>query len=91
MARSGLDYAALTIAIIGAICWGLIGLFRFDFIRYVFGDMTVISRIFYTIVGACGIYLISTYFKNRQESEQTYTANARTGHDSAEHFTRDLG
>ncbi len=52
---------ALTIAIIGAINWGLIGLFRFDLVAWIFGDMSWLSRIIYVLVGLCGLYLI-TFF-----------------------------
>ena len=66
MAKSGLDYTSLTIAIIGAISWGLIGLFRFDIITYIFGEMTVLTRLIYAAVGLCGLYLISMYFRHRR-------------------------
>ena len=36
----GLDYTALTVAIIGAVNWGLIGFFRLDLVALVFGNMT---------------------------------------------------
>ena len=52
MKNTALDATALTLSIIGAVNWGLIGLFKFD-----------LSRIIYTIVGICGIYLISFYAK----------------------------
>lgn len=58
-----LDGTALTIAIIGAINWGLIGLFRFDLVAFIFGDMSWISRIIYTLVGLCGLYLITFYMR----------------------------
>lgn len=54
-----LDYTALVVIIIGAINWGLIGVFQFDLIRVLFGDMSAFSRIIYTIVGICGLYAIS--------------------------------
>ena len=54
---------ALTLSIIGAVNWGLIGLFKFDLVAFLFGSMTLLSRIIYTIVGICGIYLISFYVK----------------------------
>ena len=34
----GLDYTCLTLSIIGAINWGLIGIFRFDLVAFLFGD-----------------------------------------------------
>lgn len=59
-----IDYTALTIAIIGAVNWGLIGLFRFDLVAFVFGDMSLLSRIVYGLVGLCGLYLITFYMNN---------------------------
>ena len=55
----GLDYTALTIVIIGAVNWGLIGFFSFDLVAFIFGNMSWISRIVYGLVGICGLYLIS--------------------------------
>lgn len=61
MKNTALDATALTLSIIGAVNWGLIGLFKFDLVAFLFGSMTLLSRIIYTIVGICGIYLISFY------------------------------
>ncbi len=61
MNSKGIDYTALTIVIIGAINWGLIGFFRFDLVGFLFGNMTLLSRIVYAIVGLCGLYLVSVY------------------------------
>ena len=61
MNNRGFDYFALTVAIIGAINWGLIGFFKFDLVAFLLGDLTVLSRIVYAIVGICGLYLISVY------------------------------
>ena len=63
MKNTALDATALTLSIIGAVNWGLIGLFKFDLVAFPFGSMTLLSRIIYTIVGICGIYLISFYVK----------------------------
>ena len=70
MGNKFLDGTALTIAIIGAINWALIGIFRFDLVAFIFGDMSWLSRIVYAIVGVCGLYLISFYMHlgNREES-----------------------
>lgn len=57
----GLDYTALVIVIIGAVNWGLIGLFNFNLVGFIFGDMSWLSRIIYTLVGICGLYTI-TFF-----------------------------
>ncbi len=56
-----LDYALLTLVIIGAINWGLIGFLQFDLVRMLFGDMSILSRIIYALVGIGGLYAISYY------------------------------
>ncbi len=58
-----LDCLALTIAIIGALNWGLIGIFRFDLVAFLFGEMSWISRIVYILVGICGLYLLTFYMR----------------------------
>lgn len=61
MGNKYLDGTALAIVIIGALNWLLIGIFRFDLVAYVFGNMTWFARIAYGLVGLCGLYLISFY------------------------------
>lgn len=56
-----LNYIALTIAIVGAVNWGLIGLFNFDLVAFIFGEMSWLSKVVYTLVGLAGIYLITFY------------------------------
>ena len=56
-----LDRIALILVIIGAVNWGLIGFFRFNLVSFLFGDMTLLSRIVYGIVGICGLYLLSFF------------------------------
>lgn len=63
-----LDYTALAIAIIGAVNWGLIGIFRFDLVATLFGNMSWFSRVIYILVGLCGLYLLSLYGRIRQNS-----------------------
>lgn len=55
------DYTALTIIIIGAINWGLIGFFNFNLVNFLFGDLTWLSRVIYGLVGLAGLYLITLY------------------------------
>ena len=57
----GLDYTALTLVIIGAVNWGLIGFFQFDLVAFIFGNMSWISRIVYALVGLSGLYMLSAY------------------------------
>lgn len=64
-----LDNTALAIVIIGAVNWLLIGIFRFDLVAFFFGNMSWISRIVYTVVGLCGLYLISLFGRIKNMSE----------------------
>lgn len=61
MDSRGLDYFVLTIVIIGAVNWGLIGFFGLDLISWLFGSMTLLSRIIYGAVGICGLYMLSVF------------------------------
>lgn len=54
-----LDYIALILVIVGAVNWGLIGFFKFDLVRVIFGDMSLVSRIIYAAIGICGLYALS--------------------------------
>ena len=45
------DYIVLTVVVIGAINWGLIGFFKFDLVSWLFGSMSLLTRIIYAIVG----------------------------------------
>ena len=56
-----LYYIALTLVIIGAINWLLIGLFNFDLVATIFGAMSVMSRIIYVLVGISGLISIGLY------------------------------
>lgn len=50
-----LRYTAYILTLIGALNWGLVGIFGFDLVAAVFGDMTVMSRIIYALVGISAI------------------------------------
>lgn len=58
-----LYYIALTLVIIGAINWLLIGLFSFDLVATIFGSMSVVSRIVYVLVGIAELISIGLYPK----------------------------
>ena len=60
-----LDYVLLALVIIGAINWGLIGFLQFDLVSMLFGNMTLLSRIIYAVVGLSGLYAISYYGRIR--------------------------
>ena len=58
MGNKCLDCTALSVTIIGAINWGLIG---FDLVAFLFGDMSWLSRVVYALVGLCGLYMLAFY------------------------------
>ena len=63
------DYTALTIVIISAVNWLLIGIFRFDLVAFLLGNLSWISRVVYAVVGLCGLYLISLFGRVNSISE----------------------
>lgn len=58
-----LYYIVLTLVIIGALNWLLIGLFSFDLVDALFGSMSAFSRVIYTLVGLSGIISFGLYSK----------------------------
>lgn len=61
-----MDSIALIVSIIGALNWGLIGIFKFDLVAWLFGGQTAgLSRIIYTLVGLAGLWCISFLFRRR--------------------------
>lgn len=61
-----MDNLSLVLIIIGALNWGSIGLFGFDIVGALFGgQMSIVSRIIYTIVGLAGIWAIGMLFKDK--------------------------
>ena len=62
------DKIALTLAIIGALNWGSIGLFGFDLVAWICGGQTaLLSRIIYTVVALAGIWCISLLFRDTDD------------------------
>ena len=74
MGNKGLDYTALVIAVIGAVNWGLIGLFRLDLVALIFGQMSWISRIIYVIVYLRNLsaYLFRPCWKRKRRISRKY-------------------
>ena len=60
-----MDSIALILAIVGCLNWGLVGLFQFDLVAWLFGGQgSLFSRIIYTVVGLAGLWSI-TFFMRR--------------------------
>lgn len=63
---STIDNIALVLVIIGALNWGCIGLFGFDVVAALFGgQLSVVSRIIYSLVGIAGLWSITLLFKEK--------------------------
>ena len=54
-----LNYLVLTLVIIGALNWLLVGIFEFNLVESIFGGFSLVSRIIYALVGIAGIWAIS--------------------------------
>ena len=64
-----MDSTALLITIIGALNWGLVSLFQFDFVAWLGGGQgSLLSRIIYGVVALAGIWCISLLFRDRREA-----------------------
>ena len=63
-----MDTIALILSIIGSLNWGLVGLFKFDLVAWLFGGQdAIISRIVYTLVGSAGLWCITLLFRRGRE------------------------
>ena len=61
-----IDNLALTLVIIGAVNWGSVGIFGFDFVSAILGGSgSVLSRIVFTLVGIAGLWSIGLLFKEK--------------------------
>lgn len=56
---SGLTWLAIVLVVIGALNWGLVGLFGFNLVAAIFGRMSWLARLVYILVALAGIYLIA--------------------------------
>jgi uncharacterized membrane protein YuzA (DUF378 family) len=54
-----LGLIAFILVVIGGLNWGLVGFFKFDLVAWLFGDMSVVSRVVYALVGLAAIYKIA--------------------------------
>ena len=65
------DKICLLLAIIGCLNWGLVGLFSFDLVAWIFGGTgTLLARIVYTVIALAGIWCISLLFRSEHAHHQ---------------------
>ena len=64
-----MDKIALLLVIIGAVNWGLIGIFQFDLVASIFGGQAaVLSRIVYALVGLAGLWCVTLLFRDTEDN-----------------------
>src|SRR5262245_37354498 len=71
---SGITWVAIVLTVIGALNWGLVGLFNFDLVATIFGHLSAISRVLYVIIGLAGLYLIVDAARLRETHRPRATA-----------------
>jgi uncharacterized protein len=65
------DWTSLILVVIGGLNWGLVGFFGFNLVSFIFGNMSLVSRIIYALIGLSAIY---TAFMPMMSGEEHYTA-----------------
>ena len=73
-----LDFMALGLIVIGGLNWGLVGLFDFNLVAAILGDMSMLSRLVYILVGISAIYgaVRSPYFAHLREIRGAHRPSA---------------
>ncbi len=64
---NGFDWIVAVLVIIGGLNWGLVGLFQFDLVASIFGDMSALSRVVYSLVGLAALIMIFLVPKMKKE------------------------
>jgi len=64
-----IDWVALGLVVVGGLNWGLVGIFGFDLVAGIFGEMSVFSRILYTLVGISAVYVGAIAYLLRRRPE----------------------
>lgn len=57
MQKGIIYWIALILLVVGGLNWGLVGIFDWDLVATIFGDMSVVSRVVYTLVGVSALYI----------------------------------
>jgi uncharacterized membrane protein YuzA (DUF378 family) len=69
----GSYWFALVLLVIGGLNWLLVGLFNFDLVAAIFGDMSTVSRIVYVLVGVAAIWTLISSAKLRTRDDLDHT------------------
>ena len=66
-----MDTICLILSIIGSLNWGLVGIFQFDLVAWLFGGSNaLISRIIYTLIGLAGLWCVTLLFRKGQKRKE---------------------
>jgi uncharacterized membrane protein YuzA (DUF378 family) len=76
MKTNPLTAICFILVIIGALNWGLVGLFGMDIVAALFGDMSVMSRIIYVLVGLGAIGLLVAHFTKRRGADRAWSSGS---------------
>ena len=69
-----LEWRSLVLLVIGGLNWGLVGLFNFNLVNALFGEMSAVTRLIYLIVGLAAVWMIITvsiHFQSITKYEET--------------------
>lgn len=66
MKKSPLYVLCLILIIVGGLNWGLIGLFNYDLVAMIFGNMSFLSRLVYDLVGLSAVYILFSLFSDKK-------------------------
>lgn len=66
MQKGTIYWIALILLIVGGLNWGLIGIFQWDLVATIFGNMSAISRVVYTLVGLSAVYVAIAAATNKE-------------------------
>lgn len=69
--KNWFTWLVLILLVVGGLNWGLVGLFEFDLVAAIFGAMTALSRIVYTIVGICAVIVLVMAMTSCKASESS--------------------
>lgn len=65
-----MDTLALVLSVVGCVNWGLVGIFQFDLVAWLFGGAgTLLSRVVYTLVFLAGLWCVSFLFRRQVFTE----------------------
>ena len=62
-----LKWVSYSLVLVGALNWGLVGAFNFDLVAFLFGEMTILTRMIYTLVGVSAVIYFALSLRDVSE------------------------